>query len=58
MILVLSGILFLQFNNITCVNCMSVGERQAPRFWNYGIGRNLIPYDEERIGQNVSSDDY
>lgn len=57
-ILVLFGTLFLQFNNITCMNCMSVGERQAPRFWNYGIGRNLIPYDEERIGQNVSSDDY
>lgn len=58
MILVLGGTLFFQFNNITCMNCMSVGERQAPRFWNYGIGRNLIPYDEERIGQNVSSDDY
>lgn len=58
MILVLGGTLFFQFNNITCMNCMSIGERQAPRFWNYGIGRNLIPYDEERIGQNVSSDDY
>lgn len=57
-ILVLFGTLFLQFNNITCVNCISGGERQAPRFWNYGIGRNLIPYDEESVGKKVSSDDY
>lgn len=57
-ILVLFGTLFLQFNNITCVNCMSEGERQAPRFWNYGIGRNLIPYDEESVGKKVSSDNY
>lgn len=57
-ILVLFGTLFLQFNNIICVNCMSVGERQAPRFWNYGIGGNLIPYDEERVGKEVSSDNY
>lgn len=58
MILVLGGTLFLQLNNIICVNCMSIGERQAPRFWNYGIGRNLIHYDEERIGKKVVPADY
>lgn len=58
LIFVVCGTLILQFNNIVCVNCMSMGERQAPRFWNYGIGRNLTPYNEGRVGKEVSPDDY
>lgn len=58
LISILTATIYLQFKNITCVNCMSIGERQAPRFWNYGIGRELVKYDEGRVGQKVESKDY
>lgn len=56
--IVLCATLFLQFQNITCINCMSVGDRQAPRFWNYGMSRNLVEYNEEKIGKKIDISEY
>jgi len=56
--LIVIVIIFTNARNIMCLNCMSVGSRQAPSFWNYGQSVNLVPYDEKKINVNIKETDY
>lgn len=57
-LIIITTTLHLNFQNITCIGCISIGQREVPRFWHYGSSRNLVEYDEERIGKKLDISEY